>query len=384
MGKLTALKVSKLQEPGRYHDGDGLMLNVTPGGSKSWVLRVQSKGRRRDLGIGSLKVISLQAAREQAVVLRQKLRAGIDPVMEKKAEVAITTFEQAAEALISEQRATWKNVKHAAQWGSTLANYALPTLGKVAVADITSPMVRDAVLPIWLGKPETARRVLQRIGAVLEWATAKGIRTAGMSTSAVRRGLPRQVDRVEHHPAMPYGDLPEFMRKLANAAPTTGRIALRCLILTACRSGEIRGARWSELDLDQGLWTIPAERMKGGRPHQVTLCERAVLQFFMAMALAREEGVDLVFPGQNGRKPISDMTLTKLLRDAKVPYSVHGFRSAFRDWAADCTDYAGEVAEAALAHVNTNKVEAAYRRTSFVEKRRALLSEWAEHCFSYQ
>lgn len=383
MGKLTALKVEKLREPGRYQDGDGLMLNVSQGGSKSWIMRIQVAGRRRDIGLGPVGVVSLQAAREQALVIRQKIRAGIDPVAEKKAHVSIPSFEEAAKALIAEQRPSWSNPKHAAQWTATLTTYVFPTLGKLPVTEVTPPVIREAVLPIWLDKPETARRVLQRIGVVLDWACAKGIRESGSSVGAVRRGLPRQTKAVRHHAAMPYDVLPAFMRQLANSPSTVGRTALRCLILTACRSGEIRGARWSEIDLERGTWSIPGQRMKSGLPHQVALCPRVVVQFQVAATL-RQDDCDLVFPGMSGKKPVSDMTLMKLLRDADVPYTVHGFRSAFRDWAADCTDYPAEVVEKALAHVVADKVEAAYKRTDFAAKRRDLLAAWAEHCFSYQ
>ena len=383
MGKLSALKIARLNEPGRYPDGDGLMLIVGPNGSKSWIARLQAERRRRDIGLGSTKNVSLQEAREQLAAVRKQMKNGVDPVLERRrGQMLAITFRTAAEAFIKEQQSSWKSAKHGAQWTTTLESYAHPTLGTIPVTQITPPLIREAVLPIWQAKPETARRVLQRVGAVLDWACANGVRETGSPTDAVRKGLPRQVSEVEHFSAMPYADLPAFMRLLCNAAPTAGRLALRCLIFTAARSGEIRGARWSELDLERGLWSIPAERMKAGRAHQVTLSPEAVAAFNAAASLRKPQS-DLVFPGTKVGKPLSDMTLTKLLRDAKLPYAAHGFRSTFRDWAADCTSFPREIAEAALAHVNPDRVEAAYRRTDFLAKRRELLDAWAMHCLSY-
>lgn len=243
---------------------------------------------------------------------------------------------------------------------------------------IEGPAIREALIPIWLSKPETARRVRQRIGTVLDWACAKGFRPTEAPMRSLSKGLPRQPKKDGHFAAMPYADVPKFVEKLGERE-SVGRLALEALILTAARSGEIRGALWSELDLQAGLWTIPAARMKMGRAHIVPLSPQAIAVFESAKTYKAGVG-DLVFPGQNVKKPLSDMTLLKIIRDMKLTVTVHGFRSGFRDWVAEQTDYSGEVAEAALAHTVANKVEAAYRRTNFLDKRRLLMRDWATFC----
>jgi integrase len=379
VGKLTALKVKSLTEPGSYSDGDGLMLVVRPGGSRNWILRITIAGKRRDIGLGSLKTTTLADAREAADQMRRKVARGIDPIAERRAErIVIPTFQEAAQAVHEEHKAAWKNGKHQAQWLTTLKTYAFPALGKKLVSEIEGPAIRDVLAPIWLAKPETARRVRQRIGAVLDWSYAKGFRATEAPMRSLSKGLPRQPKKDGHFEAMPYPELPAFILKLRERT-TMGRLALEALILTAARSGEIRLARWNELDLDAGLWSLPAERMKMGRAHIVPLSVEAIDVFRRAKAL-RIPATDLVFYGQNVKRPMSDMTLLKILRDSNLDVTVHGFRSAFRDWVAERTDYPGEVAEAALAHAIPNKVEAAYRRTNFLEKRRALMRDWGAYC----
>lgn len=379
MGKLTALKVKSLTEPGSYTDGDGLILVVRPNGSKKWILRITIAGKRRDVGLGSFKTTTLADAREAADQMRRKVARGIDPIAERHAErIVIPTFEEAAKAVHEEHKAAWKNGKHQAQWLTTLKTYAFAALGKKLVSEIEGPAIRDVLAPIWLTKPETARRVRQRIGAVLDWSYAKGFRATEAPMRSVSKGLPRQPKKDGHFEAMPYPDVPAFIIKLRERS-TMGRLALEALILTATRSGEIRLARWDELDLDAGLWSIPATRMKMGRPHIVPLSAEAIDVFRRAEKL-RIPATDLVFYGQNVKRPMSDMTLLKILRDSDLDVTVHGFRSAFRDWVAERTNYPGEVAEAALAHAIPNKVEAAYRRTDFLEKRRALMGDWGAYC----
>ena len=381
MGKLTAAKIRTLKEPGRYSDGDGLFLHIRDGGASSWLLRVQVGAKRRDIGLGSAKVITLAHAREAALETRQKVARGIDPVAERKREKqVIPKFRDAAKQVHEEHRAGWKNGKHQAQWLSTLENYTFPELGDLPVSEIEGPAIRDVLAAIWLSKPETARRVRQRIGTVLDWAYAKGYRPTEAPMRSLSKGLPRQPKKDGHFAAMPYADVPAFLAKLRERQ-SAGRLALEGLILTAARSGEIRLARWPELDLEAGLWSIPAQRMKMGREHVVPLSPQALDLFRRAEAL-RVPCSDLVFPGQNLRRPLSDMTLLKVVRDMNAGVTVHGFRSAFRDWVADQTSYPGEVAEAALAHAIPNKVEAAYRRTDFLEKRRKLMVEWADHLSS--
>lgn len=379
MGKLTALKIKSLREPGRYPDGDGLVLEMTSSGSGSWVLRLQTEGKRRDIGLGSLKAVSLASARKAAQEVRTKTAEGIDVVAERKrVRLVIPRFREAAAAVYEEHKLGWKNGKHQKQWLATLETYAFPSLGNKLVNEIEGPAIRDVLAPIWLSKPETARRVRQRIGTVLDWAYAKGLRATEAPMRSLSKGLPRQPKKDGHFAAMPYANLPLFLRRLRERK-SAGRIALEALILTAARSGEMRMARWPELNLESGLWSIPAERMKMGRAHAVPLAPETIDVFRRAEEF-RVGASDLVFPGQNVKRPLSDMTLLKVLRDMDVGVTVHGFRSAFRDWVAEQTDYPGEVAEAALAHAVSNKVEAAYRRTDFLEKRRSLMAAWAAYC----
>lgn len=379
MGQLTATKIKTLIEPGRYIDGDGLMMEIAPGGSRSWKLRVRVDGKRRDFGLGSLSIVTLTEAREKAREYRRLIAQGIDPVAEKKKEkIVIPTFRAAAEQVHAEHKASWKNGKHQVQWITTLETYAYPFIGNRLVNDIEGPQIRKALLPIWLSKPETARRVRQRIGAVLDWAYVNGLRESEAPMRSLAKGLPRQPKGDGHFAAMPYTDIPAFIAKLRERS-SVGRVAMEVLILTAARSGEIRGATWSEFDLEKAMWSIPATRMKMGRPHFVPLAPQILDALERAKAFSAP-CTDLVFPGMKLKTPMSDMTLLKILRDMEAGVTVHGFRSAFRDWVADKTDYPGEVAEAALAHANSNKVEAAYRRTDFLEKRKALMADWAAFC----
>lgn len=379
MGKLTAAKIRSLHQPGRYSDGDGLVLEIRGLGKGSWVLRVQADGKRREISLGALKSLSLADARHAAYEMRRKLAQGIDPVAERKQErLIVPTFKEAAKTVHDEHKAGWKNGKHQNQWLSTLETYVFPAFGDQPVSEIQAPAIRDVLASIWLSKPETARRVRQRIGTVLDWAHVKGFRASEAPMRSLSKGLPRQPKKDGHFAAMSYVDVPAFTKRLKERE-SVGRLALEALILTAARSGEIRFAHWPELDLEAGLWSIPAERMKMGRAHVVPLPPEAIDVFRRAEKL-KVPATSLVFPGQKLKKPLSDMTLLKVVRDMNVEVTVHGFRSAFRDWVAEQTSYPGEVAEAALAHAIPNKVEAAYRRTDFLEKRRGLMREWARFC----
>jgi integrase len=379
MGKLNPLQVRNIKEPGRYSDGDGLLLEVRPGGSKSWIARLQSNGKRRDYGLGSLKDISLTEARDMAREYRKQLRAGVDPLAAKrKASEHIPSFRTAAKAVHAEHKASWRNGKHGAQWLATLESYVFPKFGDLRIDQVETGQVRDALAEIWLTKPETARRVRQRIGTVLDYAHGKGWRKHPFGMGGVNKALPRQPRKTGRFKAMPYARVPEFCQSIKERL-SMGRLALEAAILTATRSGEVRGARWAEVDLDAATWTIPADRMKAGKEHIVPLSSAAADVFKRAADL-RIEASDLVFHGSKRGHPLSDMTLLKVLRDAKEPFTVHGFRSAFRDWVADQTNVPGEVAEAALAHAIPNAVEAAYRRTNFMEKRRKLMDAWAAYC----
>jgi integrase len=375
MNRLNALVVRNATKPGRLADGDGLYLVVGKTGSKSWVVRVQKDGRRRDIGLGSAKKVPLKLARERAATVRQQIEIGIDPVAERRKRTPVPTFEEAAVLVHGEHQKGWKSGKHQAQWLSTLRSYAFPRFGQVLVSQVETHAVRDALEAIWLSKPETARRLRQRINAIIDWAVAKGYRESGLVLPVIDKSLPKQRTRVKHHAAMPYAHLPLFMTELVNST-STAKAALQALILTGCRSGEIREARWSELDLEARSWIIPAARMKGGREHFVPLSPAAV-RVFEKMLAHRRDKQSFVFPGQKRDKPLSDMTLLKVLRDAGRRETVHGFRSTFRDWVAEQTTYPRELAEVALAHVNSDKTEAAYLRSDRREQRRDMMEEWA-------
>ena len=264
------------------------------------------------------------------------------------------------------------------QWISTLEHYAYPHFGDLLVSDIEAPLIRDALAEIWLEKPETARRVRQRVGTVLDWCFSKGYRANEAPMRSISKGLPRQPRKSGHFAAMPFVGVPAFVGKVRERS-SVGRLALEFLILNASRSGEVRNAVWQEFDLKRSVWIIPAERMKMAEEHQVPLSRQA-LQVIERAKSFRNESSDLVFPGQRRRRPLSDMTLLKILRDMEIGVTVHGFRSSFRDWAAEETSFPGEVAESALAHAVQNRVEAAYRRTDFFEKRRKLMQEWGNFC----
>ncbi|WP_048886074.1 tyrosine-type recombinase/integrase [Aurantiacibacter atlanticus] len=381
MGSLTATQVSALvrdSRPGRYQDGDGLALLIGKRGGQSWMVRIQKDGRRRDIGLGSAKKVSLKLARERAATVRSQVEAGIDPIAERKKAAGVPTFREAAASVHAEHKGSWKNAKHRKQWLTTLETYAFPAFGDRSIALVDAPAVRDALAEIWLAKPETARRLRQRICTVIDWAVAKGYREAGLPMPVIDKALPKQRAKPKHHAALPYADLPLFLPKLRKRE-TMGRLALEAVILTAARSGEVRLAEWSELDLDAATWTVPAERMKAGREHVVPLSPQAVA-LFKRMKLHRRGESDLVFPGTKRGKPLSDMTLTKVLRDMEMAVTAHGFRSTFRDWVAEQSSWPAELAEAALAHVVSDKTVAAYQRGSMLEKRRELMSAWTDYC----
>lgn len=382
-------------KPGRHSDGRGLYLLVKPTGAKSWVLRVQRKGRRRDFGLGSVviepisvglplhkrKSLTLNEAREKARIGRELAKAGVDPSVEwQQEELVVPTFEEAAREYHQHVSKGWRNGKHGAQWLNTLKSYAFPHIGNLTVDQIDAPDIQNVLMPIWLTKGETARRVRQRIGVVLDYAHGKGWR----ETEAPMRAVNKLMGGIKqpkgaNFAAMPYVDLPSFMAKLREAEPSVGRYALQFLILTAARSGEVRGATWREFDLEAAEWKVPPERMKAGRLHIVPLVPAAVAILKRMRELFSAKPSNPVFPGLKG-KPLSDATLAKVLRvSGGGDYTVHGFRSTFRDWAAD-TGFADAWAEAALAHGNPDRTEAAYKRTTFFSQRRdKLMPAWASY-----
>ena len=380
-----------------HADGSGLYLYVKAAGAKSWIFRYQIKGRRREMGLGALQHLEPVSARAESARLKALVAGGVDPIEKKRAareaaqkadadlelerEVLAATFRVAAEKYMAAQEAGWRNGKHRQQWENTLKTYAYPIIGELPVRDVTATHVLEVLQPIWSTKPETASRVRMRIEAVLNSAKLMGWR-AGENPAVWRGGLeallPRtsKVKAVRHHPAMPWQEIGSFMEKLRARDGISPR-AVEFTILTAARSGEVRHARWDEIDLGKGVWIVPPDKMKAGREHRVPLSEPAKA---LLKQLPRIEGCPWVFPGARNT-PMSDMSLSAVLKRMGLGhYTVHGFRSSFRDWAAEHTHHSPETVEMALAHAVSNKVEAAYRRGDMFVKRYALMEDWGEWC----
>lgn len=358
----------------------GLYLRVAPTGARNWILRVVIGARRRDMGLGGWPDVPLGEARDRARQARRKIEEGIDPIEARKANMTTLretpSFAECAKRTIDAKRPEWKNAKHADQWTSTLDTYAKPTIGKMPVDQIELSHVVDILAPLWTTKTETASRLRMRIEAVLAWATASGFRK-GDNPARWRGNLdavlakPGKVAKVKHHKALSIDALPDFITALRSREGIAPR-ALEFLILTASRSGEVRGATWEEID--SNVWTIPAERMKAGKEHRVPLSPRAVK---LLEGLPRMAGTDLVFPAARGDQ-LSDMALSAVMRRMEVNAVPHGFRSTFRDWASERTNYPRDVAEMALAHTIGDKVEAAYRRGDLFTKRTKMMNDWAK------
>jgi len=406
--KLSAAKVAKCTGPDYLLDGGGLYLQVTPRArvsntthrspaslvSKSWCFRYRDRVTRklRELGLGPFPDVSLEAARTKAAELRGVLREGRDPKAERDArraaqkaeEVKALTFDEAAERCIADKRAGWKNEKHAEQWTNTLATYVSPLIGALPVSIIDLAMVRKVLDPIWTTKNETASRVRQRVESVLAWATVSGYRTA--ENPARWRGhldhllpKPSKVQKSEHHAALDYSKMATFMAELQTHQGTAA-LALEFTILTAARTSEVIAARWEEFDLEKKLWTVPAERMKAGKEHTVPLPKRALE---ILKDLEQIKAGPYVFPGGKAGAPLSNMAMSATLkRMGRTDITVHGFRSSFRDWAGEQTNFPREIIEHALAHQLKDKAEAAYSRSTMPEKRRKLMTAWAEFCAS--
>ena len=379
---LSAVHVRQLKTAGRYADGNGLYLVVDPSGAKRWVLRTVVKSKRRDIGLGGVSLVSLNEAREKAGSYRKIAREGGDPLADKrKAELSVPTFSAAAEKVFEEHKGSWHNEKHAAQWITTLRTYVFPILGNRAVDQIEAPDILRVLGPIWLTKPETARRVRQRIGTVLDWAKVAGYRIGENPVHGVSKGLPKQGARDDHHAALPYSEVPGFVEALCRADVSEGvRLAFEFLILTASRTNEVLGMKWEEVDDVGRTWTVPAERMKAKRIHRVPLSPRCVEILDRAKQICAQS--PFVFPGRSGDKPLSNMVFLMALRRMCLDVTAHGFRSSFRDWAAEQTNFPREVCEMALAHTVENRVEAAYRRGDLFEKRRELMTDWANYVTS--
>jgi integrase len=392
MGTLTARGVLAHKTPGTYSDGGGLYLQVAKGGAKSWLLRFQRDGRRREMGFGGVDRVGLAEARDKAIEARRLLAAGIDPIEARRVERAkseivaakVLSFKDAAERYIQAHKAGWRNPKHRRQWSSTLETYVYPQFGVVAIDAVDVDMVLNAIEPIWTVTPETASRVRGRIERIIDWAKARGYRRG--ENPARWRGhlenlLPKRskVRRVEHHAALPYGEIADFIDQLRSQKGTAAR-ALEFAILTAARTSEVLGATWAEFDIADKLWTLPPDRMKAGKEHRVPLSDSAMSVITEMAAIRCSE---YVFPGAQVGRPLSNMALLMTLRRmGRSDLTAHGFRSTICDWAAEQTNFPREVAEMALAHAVGDKVEAAYRRGDLFQKRRRLMDAWAAYCAS--
>jgi integrase len=397
---LSDRAVKALTNPGRYTDGGGLYVQISPTGTKSWLFRYKMHGAERLMGLGAYPDVSLKAARLKADYCRQQRGDGLDPKVVRDEEIEqqrleaarAVTFRQCAETYIATKEAGWKNDKHKQQWRNTLETYAYPLLGKLPVQVVDAALVLKVLHQpvaasagkkaglLWNARPETAMRVRGRLEAILDWAKLNNQRT-GENPARWRGNLAQVLTdarRTEHHAALPFEDTNAFLKELHGRSATAAR-AFEFLILTAARTGEVLGARWDEINESTGVWTVPATRMKRPREHRVPLSAAALSVLEQVRPLKRDEG--FVFPNANGKAPLSNMAMLTLLRRmGRTNITAHGFRSTFRDWTAECTNFPGEVAEAALAHAVGDKVEAAYRRGDLFEKRRQLMSEWARYC----
>jgi integrase len=390
---LGAMEVKRLTEPGLHAVGTvpGLRLNITNTGAKSWILRTMVGTKRKDIGLGSYPGVTIAAAWERARQELDTIRNGVDPVAVRRAkQVNITwTFKTCALAYIEAFKPSWKNAKHGQQWENTLTTYVYPHFGDKHVKDVNTEDVTNAIRPQWSTKNETMVRVRNRIELVLSWAAAQGYRPKEFNPATWRGHLdqvlprPSKVNKRKSFKAMPIDEMYTFMNRLGNVEGTSAR-CLEFTILTACRSGESRGALWSEIDLDAATWSIPGTRMKSGRPHRIPLSDEAITLLEMLPTFVNDDGeqVDLVFPGLRGDKPLSDMSLTAAMRRMELSAVPHGFRSTFTDWCAERTAYPAEVREMALAHAIGDGTEAAYRRGDLFDKRRNLMAEWGKFVYA--
>lgn len=387
---MSALAVRRAEKPGYYGDGGGLYLQVSAAGTKSWIFRYTLNKKSREMGLGSLNTITLAQAREKAKAHRASLIDGIDPLETRNAaklaialeQAKTVTFDYCAQEYIAAHRSSWKREQHARHWERSIKNFASPIIGSMPVAAVDTALIVKVLQPIWQVKTETASKLRGRIESILDWATVSHFRS-GDNPARWRGHLehlladPSQIARVTHYPALPWQEIGGFMVDLRQCGGVAAR-ALEFGILTAARSGEVRGARWDEIDFDAAIWTVPEQRMKAGREHRVPLSTAALA---LIKSMPRVE--DLVFPGMRKGVGLSDMTVTAVLRRmGRGDITVHGFRSTFRDWCAESTanSFPREVCEHALAHKLPDKVEAAYRRGDLIEKRKVLMQVWADYC----
>lgn len=376
---LTAKKVLNLSDRGRYADGNGLYLVVDHKTAKYWILRTVVNGKRTDIGLGSYRLVSLAEARELAAEYRKIARAGGDPIAERKRASNIPCFEDFASETYEQIKSQWKNEKHRLQWINTLRKYAFPLIGHRTVDCLTTADMLKVLEPIWAKKPETARRIKQRLSIVMDRAKAKGFYEGENPVSYVALGLATHRDKPKHHRALPFNEVAGFIQDMRSMnLDDCARLGFEYLILTASRTGEVLGATWSEINLDDKVWTIQGERMKAGNTHKVPLSERCIEILKQTKALSGSN--EFVFINTVTGKPLSNMAFLMTMRRMKVEAVPHGFRSCFRDWAAETTGFPHEVVEMALAHTIKSKTEAAYRRGDLLDKRRQLMNAWANYC----
>lgn len=377
--KLTAMAVRNMTKPGFYADGHGLYLKVDKSGAKRWVQRIVINGKRCDLGLGSASLVPLKEAREEAIQNRKTARKdGGNPLADRRHTSEILTFKQAAKKVHELHLPTWSNPKQGQQWINTLTTYVFPRMGRKKMDTVTTADVLAVLTPIWTEKPETAARVRQRIGSVMKWGIAQGWREDNPADS-IGSALPKRDKTVKHHRSLPFQDVASAIGKIQNSdASISTKLALEILILTALRSGEVRNGTWDEIDIENKVWTVPSERMKKRKEHKVPLSPRCIEILKEAEKLKDESG--LIFPGAVEGKPLSDATLSKLVRELKIDCVPHGFRSSFRIWAGEKTNIPREVCEFALAHVVGDAAERAYQRSDLFDKRRKLMDTWTTYC----
>ena len=378
--ELTALKIKKLTIPGRYADGNNLYLEVDKSGARRWTLRVTILGRRRDMGLGGISTVSLEEARELAYQYRKIARSGGDPILERQKNRGLqTTLIYCTKKVHEINLPTWKNEKFAKQWLSSLEHHVFPTIGKLPISQVTSADILRVLTPIWNTKGDTAKKIKQRLRMIIKWARAQGYFQGDDPVELAEQALPKQLKSDDHHKSLEFEKLPEMitnLRKSKISLPT--KLALEFTILSACRTSEVLNAKWEEIDLTKLIWSIPSERMKGGKVHQVPLTDRMTVILNDCKKLKTNN--DLLFPSEINGEALSNNTMRLALKKRlKVDATVHGMRSSFKDWASETTNFANEVSEMALAHKISNKTELAYRRRTLIEKRRHLMQKWSDY-----
>ena len=373
--KLTVKFVEHVSEAGKYYDQYGLFLHVRPSGAKKWLQRYTFKGRRREIGLGSAQIVSVATARKNAYQNLVLVSEGIDPIEDKKQDSVVPKFEAAARKVHEENRPTWRNAKHAAQFITTLETFAFPVIGNLSVTEINSSHILRILSPIWVTKAETAKRVRQRLSTVFKYCVAQQWRTDDPANIAIVEALPNLKKKVQHRKSISYNDIAAFIETVSNSsAGLSTKLGLEFLILTATRSGEVRNARWDEVN--GSLWTIPAERMKAGVAHRIPLPSRCMEILQEAQTISQGSG--FIFEGTKPSKPLSENTFNKLMKELGLEVHAHGFRTSFRTWTQEKTNYPREIAEVALAHSLKDKAEAAYARSDLLERRAEMMEAWAQ------